>query len=238
MIRKLYNYYFSPEKNFARQISSILGFTPRKLGLFKMAFSHRSLVNGENIKKKETNERLEYLGDALLSTVVAEYLYNKYPNSDEGFLTQMRAKIVKRKTLNELAKKMELELILRRSIQGKISQSMLGNALEALIGALYLEMGYKKANKYIVNNILRVYLDFHELEIQDDNYKSRLLEYCQKNGKTIKFDLVEQVRVNKRDKFKIAINVDGENLAFAEGFNKKTAEQNAAKVAVNRLVNV
>ena len=202
-----------------------------------MAFAHRSLVKGKQVERKETNERLEYLGDAVLSTVVAEYLYNKYPNKDEGFLTQMRSKIVKRKTLNVLAQKMELDLILKQKINGSISSSMLGNALEALIGAIYLEMGYKKTKNYIINKMLRTYLNIHELETQDDNYKSQLLEYCQKNNKIIKFNLVDQIRVNKRDKFRIAINVDGKDLAVAEDYNKKAAEQKAAKVAVHNLVN-
>lgn len=236
MIRQLYNYYFSSEKEFIRQVKSVVGFTPCRIGLFKMAFAHRSLIKTKNVDRKESNERLEYLGDAILSTVVAEYLYNKYPNKDEGFLTQMRSKIVKRKTLNILAQKMELELLLNRSIKGRVSSSMLGNALEALIGAIYLELGYKKTKSYIINKILRVYLNIHELETHDDNYKSQLLEYCQKNGKVINFNLVDQIRVDKRDKFKIAINVDGKDLAFAEDFNKKAAEQKAAKLVVNKLV--
>ncbi len=188
--------------------------------------------------KNETNERLEYLGDAILSTIVAEYLYNKYPNKNEGFLTQMRSKIVKRKTLNQIAEKMELDLILNHYIQGKMSSSMLGNAFEALIGAVYLELGYHKTKKYIINKILRTYIDIHELENQDDNYKSRLLEYCQKNGKEIKFELVGQTRVDKRDRFKIAISVDGENLAYAEDYNKKSAEQKAAKMIVKTIAGI
>jgi ribonuclease-3 len=186
--------------------------------------------NGEELDGN--NERLEYLGDAILSTVVAEYLFQKYPTQDEGFLTKMRSKIVKRNTLNKIADKMGLDIILSEFSQGKMSKSMLGNALEALVGAIYLEFGYTKTRNYIISNILMKYLDFDHLETTDDNYKSKLLEYCQKNGKNVNYKLVNKYKMDKRDRFKVAVEVDGKSIAMAEDFNKKSAEQQASKRAI------
>lgn len=191
-------------------------------------------VNGV-IVKNSNNERLEYLGDAILSTVVAEYLYKKYPTGNEGFLTKMRSKIVKRKTLNHIANEMGLDVILSEYAQGKLSSSMMGNALEALVGALYLELGYTKTRDYVISNILIKYLDIHKLESLDDNYKSQLLEWCQKKDKKIDFKLLTKFKLDKRDRFKVAVVIDGKEIAVAEDFNKKSAEQHAASTALKEL---
>lgn len=182
-----------------------------------------------------TNERLEYLGDAILSTIVAEYLFKKYPNKDEGFLTKMRSKIVKRQTLNEIASNMGLDIILADYSMGKMSSAMLGNALEALVGAIYIEFGYEKTKKYIIRNILMKYLDINDLETRDDNHKSQLLEWCQKSGKEINFTTLNKFKVDKRDCFKVAIVIDGIEISTAEDFNKKSAEQIAAQRAIEKL---
>lgn len=178
------------------------------------------------------NERLEYLGDAILSTIVAEYLFKKYPNKNEGFLTKMRSKIVKRKTLNTIADRMGLDVILSEYSQGKLSSSMLGNALEALVGAIYMEFGYRKTRRYVIGNILRKYLDIHEMENLDDNYKSQLLEWCQKNNKTVEYKVIAKFKYDKRDRFRVGVYVDGRELSIAEDFNKKSAEQSASEVAL------
>lgn len=178
------------------------------------------------------NERLEYLGDAILSTIVAEYLFKKYPNKDEGFLTKMRSRIVKRKTLNQIADNMGLDVILSDYSQGRLSKSMLGNALEALVGALYIEFGYNKTKNYVITKILIKFLDFELLENTDDNYKSVLLEHCQKNGKAVAYKLLNKYKMDKRDRFKVAVMVEGDLIATAEDFNKKAAEQAASKKAL------
>ncbi len=232
---KFYNYYISPDKSLARKLKSILGFTPKRLNLFKLAFYHKSMKNVSDGIDHYNNERLEYLGDALLSTIVADYLFKKYPNSDEGFLTKMRSKIVKRKSLNTLAEKMGLDLILSSYSQGKLSNAMMGNALEALVGAIYLEYGYKFTKKYVVKKILREYIDIHELETFDDNFKSRLLEYCQKHGHNVDFRLINKYKHDKRDRFKVAIVLNGNEVAYGDDFNKKSAEQAASKLALNGL---
>lgn len=184
---------------------------------------------------KATNERLEYLGDAILSTIVAEYLFKKYPNKDEGFLTKMRSKIVKRQTLNEIADNMGLDVILSDYSLGKMSSSMLGNALEALVGAIYIEFGYDKTKDYIIKNILMRYLNMTELETKDDNHKSQLLEWCQKNGKEINFTTLAKFKLDKRDCFKVAVVIDGVEMATSEDFNKKSAEQAAASKVMQKL---
>lgn len=232
--RRLYNYYLSPDKALARRIHSLLGFTPLSIDLFKRAFYHKSM-NSVNETSDHNNERLEFLGDAILSSIVAEYLYNKYPYKDEGFLTKMRSRIVKRKTLNEIADRMGIDLILSEYSMGKMSKTMLGNALEALVGAIYIEMGYDKTCKYVIKEVLMKYLDIHRLETHDDNFKSQLLEYCQKNSKQIRFKLINKYRSDKRDRFSVAVLIDGEVLAQSDDFNKKSAEQSASRIALGKI---
>ncbi len=185
--------------------------------------------------KSYNNERLEYLGDSVLSTIVAEYLYKKYPGRNEGFLTKMRSKIVKRKTLNKVAENMGIDIILTKYTQGKMSYSMLGNAFEAMVGALYIEYGYEKTRNYVISKILMKYLDMHELESSDDNYKSQLLEWGQKESKLIAYKLVSKYKQDKRDRFRISVFLDGNHVATAEDFNKKSAEQMASKQALKTL---
>ncbi|HRD07636.1 MAG TPA: ribonuclease III, partial [Saprospiraceae bacterium] len=226
-LRRFYNIYFSSEKDFARKIKPLLGFTPVRLSVFKQAFYHRSM-NVDQSNKSFNNERLEYLGDAILSTIVAEYLFKKYPAKDEGFLTKMRSKIVRRQTLNEIADKMGLDLILSEYSQGKMSNTMLGNALEAMVGALYIEFGYKKTSAYVIRQILMKYLDIHALEQQNDNHKSIILEWSQKNGHEVEFVQMSKIKNDKRDFFRMAVMVNGDKISEAEDFNKKAAEQKAA----------
>ncbi len=234
LIRRIYNYNFHPEKDFARRLHGLLGFTPVHLSLFKLAFFHKSTFSNADYAISN-NERLEFLGDAVLSTIVGEYLFKKYPNSDEGFLTKMRSKIVKRHSLDEIGDKMGLDLFLASYNQTRLSKSMLGNALEALVGAVYIELGYDKTKRYVINRVLRKYLDIHELEIFDDNYKSQLLEWCQKNGKSIDYKVMAKYKADKRDKFKVAVYVDGKKLGTADDFNKKAAEQLASERAMAAL---
>jgi ribonuclease-3 len=233
-IFKIINLFFSKNKDFTKKLTAMLGYTPAHLNLYIQAFMHKSnsvQVNGH----RQHNERLEFLGDAMLNGIVAEYLYKKYPNGDEGFLTKMRSKIVKRKTLDAIGIKMGIDEIMTIMNKTHISKSMLGNAVEALIGAIYMENGYAFTRKFIVINILRKYLDIHKLEILDDNFKSRLLEWCQKNGKDINYEVISKYKTDKRDRFKIAVVVGGENIAEADDFNKKNAEQIASEKAMLKL---
>ena len=238
LIRRYHNLFLSPHRNFARRIRGVIGFTPKNINLFLQAFRHKSnqqLVSQE--RKRFNNERLEFLGDAILSTIVAEYLFKKYPGGKEGFLTKMRAKIVKRKTLNHIGDLMGLDVILAEQNQGtRLSRSMMGNALEALVGAIYLELGYQRTKQFVITKILMVYLDIHKLENQNDNFKSMLLEWCQKHGNEISYEVVDRFKIDKRDRFKVAVLVNGNHIAYAEDFNKKSAEQSASMLALQKLV--
>ncbi len=209
-----------------------LGFKPKNLPLFKQAFIHKS---NNDITTLESNERLEYLGDTVLSTVVGEYLYYKYPKEDEGFLTKMRAKIVKRVTLNSVAREWELDTILGLYNRTTISESMLGNALEALIGAIYIEKGYEVTRRFITVKILLNDLDLGELESSNENYKSILLEYCQKENKKLDYPMLRKYRANNKDMFQIGARIDKEIIADGSGYNKKSAEQLASKKTLQKL---
>ena len=231
---RFYNRFFHDEKEFARKIRPLVGFTPAHLGIFKLAFSHKSNPS-DKAYAIQNNERLEFLGDAILGTIVAEYLFKKYPNSNEGFLTKMRSKIVKRNTLNKIGDKMGLDMLLQEYSQTRLSRSMLGNAVEALVGAVYLEKGYRATKRFVVRRILHNYVDVHELESYDDNYKSQLLEWCQKNGQSVSYKLVARYKFEKRDRFKVAVMVDGKKIATADDFNKKSAEQTASEKAMLNL---
>ena len=241
LIRQFYAYYLSPDKHLARRLRDIVGYTPTRLSLYKLAFYHKSSNsngNGALTDKNGTNknnERLEYLGDAVLGTIVAEYLFKKYPHGDEGFLTKMRSKIVKRETLNKISEDMGLDVILSEYNSTRLSQAMLGNALEALTGAVYLEVGYAGTKRFVVSRILRKFVDIHELETFDDNYKSQLLEWSQKNGKAIAYKVIAKYNVEERDRFKVAVLLDGEKIATADEFNKKSAEQIASERAIVAL---
>lgn len=231
---RFYNYYFSPDRILARRLRSLIGFTPANINIFKLAFSHKSTIS-DKAYAIQNNERLEYLGDAVLGTIVAEYLFKKYPNSNEGFLTKMRSKIVKRKSLNKIGDKMGLDVLLSEYNATRLSRSMLGNAVEALVGAIYLECGYHRTKRFVVRKMLRSYVNVHELESFDDNYKSQLLEWCQKNGQTVSYKLLARYKFEKRDRFKVAVMVNGKKLATADDFNKKSAEQTASEKAMQEL---
>jgi ribonuclease-3 len=147
----------------------------------------------------------------------------------------MRSKIVKRNSLDDIADKMGLDLFLANYNQTRLSKSMLGNALEALVGAVYIEVGYDKTKAYVIRYILRKYLNIHDLESFDDNYKSQLLEWCQKNNKAIEYKVVAKYKSEKRDKFKVAVFVEGKKYGTADDFNKKSAEQLASERAMTVL---
>lgn len=235
-IKRLYNRYLSPEKHVAHRLRQIIGFTPANLRIFKQAFFHKS-TQSEKDYALQNNERLEYLGDAVLGTIVAEYLFQKYPSADEGFLTKMRSKIVKRKSLNIIGDSMGVDMLLNEFNNTRISRSMLGNAVEALVGAVYLEVGYAGTKRFIVRRMLRRFVDVHELEQYDDNYKSQLLEHCQKNGQNVSYRLITRYKMDKRDRFKVAVMIDGQKITVADDFNKKSAEQQASEKAL-RVLNI
>ena len=221
------------KKEFKKQLSNILGFTPGDVSLYKTALSHRSVREGAD----ENNERLEFLGDAVLSSIIAHYLFRKYPYKGEGFLTEMRSKMVNRQKLNEIALKMGLKKITfynKFDNALKISQ-IFGNTLEALIGAVYLDKGYKKTNRWVEEYIIFPHLFTDDLETVEINIKNKLYGWANKNGKALEFATIDEKFENGRRLFTIAATVDGEVVSQAKGYNKKDAGQVATQLAISQL---
>ena len=152
-----------------------------------------------------------------------------------SLIVTLELSLVKRKTLNDLASQMGLDIILSDYSQGRLSNSMLGNAFEALIGAIYLEKGFSLTKQYVVKEILLKHLDMITLELHDDNFKSILLEWGQKNNVNVDYRLVNKYKMDKRDKFKVAVIVDGQEISVADDYSKKSAEQSASKTAIQKL---
>jgi ribonuclease-3 len=228
------NLFISNEKrNFRKQLRNILGFTPRQLDLYITALSHRSLREGAD----ENNERLEFLGDAVISSIVADYLFMRYPYKGEGFLTEMRSKMVNRNQLNDIAVKIGLKKItlynhFDHSL--KISQ-IFGNTLEALAGAVYLDKGYTQTQKWVTERIINPHLFMQDLENLDINQKNKLYGWANKNGKVLEFETINEKMENGRRLFTIGAMVDGVLVAEAKAFNKKDASQIAAQIAIEKL---
>ncbi|MCX6324859.1 MAG: ribonuclease III [Sphingobacteriales bacterium] len=221
------------KKEFKKQLRNVLGFSPVDISLYQTALSHRSVREGAD----ENNERLEFLGDAVLSSIIAHYLFRKYPYKGEGFLTEMRSKMVNRQKLNEIALKMGLKKITfynKFDNALKISQ-IFGNTLEALIGAVYLDKGYKKTQQWVEKHIIFPHLFTDDLEGIEINIKNKLYGWANKNGKLLAFDTMDEKVENGRRLFTIAAMVDGEVIAQAKGYNKKDASQVAAQLAVEKL---
>ena len=223
----------SKKKEFRDQLTNVLGFTPSELSLYTTALSHRSVREGAD----ENNERLEFLGDAVLSSIVAHYLFKKYPYKGEGFLTEMRSKMVNRQQLNDIGIKMGLKKITIYNKQDnslKISQ-IFGNTLEALIGAVYLDRGYKKTQKWVEKYMISTHMFIDDLEGIEINIKNKLYGWANKNGKLLEFETLGEKFENGRRLFTIGATIDGELLAEGKGYNKKDASQIAAQLAVEKL---
>lgn len=226
-------FYSKEEREFRQQLRNILGFSPMKWKLYKTALSHRSVREGAD----ENNERLEFLGDAVLSIIVAHYLFMLYPYKEEGFLTEMRSKMVNRNQLNDIGVKIGLKRITiynRYDNSLKISQ-IFGNTLEALIGAIYLDKGYSKTQKWITDRIIKPYLFMQDLEIIDLNLKNKLYGWANKNGKVLDFETIDERIERGRRLFTIGATIDGMVIAEGKAFNKKDASQVAAQLAMEKL---
>lgn len=224
--------FFKEEKgaSFKKQLKNVLGFGPGNLSLYKAALTHRSVRENAD----ENNERLEYLGDAVLSAMVADYLFKRYPYREEGFLTEMRSKMVNRQQLNEIALRMGIKKItLYNKSDGSLKASQIfGNTLEALVGAIYLDRGYKKTSKWVAERIIMPHMFIDELEILEINHKNKLYGWANKNGKVLEFETLEERIENGRRLFTIAAVVDGTVIAEGKAYNKKDASQIAAQSAV------
>jgi ribonuclease-3 len=219
--------------SFKKELTNILGYPPKNLSLYKTALTHRSVREGAD----ENNERLEYLGDAILSALVADYLFKRYPYKEEGFLTEMRSKMVNRQQLNEIAVRMGLKKItLYNKMDGSLKVSQIfGNTLEAMVGAVYLDLGYKKTAKWVQQYILLPHMFMDDLENLEINHKNKLYGWANKNGKVLEFETINEQLENGRRLFTVAAILDGKNIAEGKAFNKKDASQIAAQAAVEKF---
>jgi ribonuclease-3 len=221
------------EVEFRNQLHNVLGYAPRKPKLYKTALSHRSVREGAD----ENNERLEFLGDAIISSVVAHYLFMKYPYKEEGFLTEMRSKMVNRNQLNDIAIKMGLKKITfyNNFDKGLKTSQIFGNTLEALVGAVFLDLGYKGTQNWVTKRIIIPHLFMQDLECIDMNIKNKLYGWANKNGKVLEFTTIAEKIERGRRLFTIGATIDGEIISEAKAFNKKDASQLAAQLAIEKL---
>ncbi|HMW66151.1 MAG TPA: ribonuclease III [Chitinophagaceae bacterium] len=219
--------------SFKKELKDMLGFKPGNYSLYKTALTHRSIREGAD----ENNERLEYLGDAVLSTIVADFLFKRYPYKEEGFLTEMRSKMVNRQQLNDIAVRMGLKKItLFNKMDGSLKVSQIfGNTLEALVGALYLDLGYKKTAKWVLENIILPHMFMDDLEHLEINHKNKLYGWANKNGIVLEFETINERLENGRRLFTVAAVLDGKNMGEGKAFNKKDASQIAAQIAVEKM---
>ncbi len=217
-----------------RRLKKLLGFSPKKQEIYSIALRHSSASS--QVNGKMDNQRLEFLGDAILGAVVAEYLYRKLPLKDEGYLTQMRSKIVSRKKLNSIAEKMGLlELIETRNHRPRAGQAMLGDALEALIGAVYIDRGYEYAQRFVKKKLIDKHVLFNDLDKTVISFKGQLLEWKQKNKKKLELTVKTIGGGEGRPGFECLVHLDGELVAKARGRSKKRAEENACEKAFSQL---
>lgn len=233
-IRSVFKRYSKEEKRLAASIKMIVGSKPFNLKPYQIAVQHTSVAKSVKEGFKESNERLEYLGDAVLGVSVAEYLFKKFPFKDEGFLTELRSRIVSRDSLNNVARTIGVPQIVQFDKKRKTPnshKSLYGNALEALVGAIYIDRGFVFASDFIKNKLLQPHFDLEEIINTTKNYKSKLIEWSQKNTKTPSFDHIETIDKGHFKEFIIQVLIDQEPIAKGHGLSKKKAEQDAAREA-------
>jgi ribonuclease-3 len=236
LLKSLFKLLFSSdqqEKNLIRSLRNLLGFYPGNISVYQLAFSHRSISRETDNGVPLSNERLEYLGDAVLGAVVADMLFKKFPYRDEGFLTEMRSRIVSRENLKNLAVKIGIDELLQKEAAIGTYRSMYGDAFEALIGAIYLDKGYAKTQKFILDRIIRIHVDLHEIEQTEKNFKSLILNWGQREKHSIVFETVEEEQKDRL--IKVRLLVDDKEVAVGVDFVKKKAEQIAAQAACTAL---
>lgn len=234
MIKSLFHRARNPEERRVRAwCRQELGITPGNLPLYRQALRHVSAVT-EGRTDLPDNERLEFLGDAVLDTIIGDMLFAAYPDKGEGFLTRMRSKLVSRQQLNALAKKIGIERVLESNVARSHESSVPGNAVEALIGALFLDRGFDRTRKVVVK-LLHAHFDVKEIEREDRDGKSRLLEWGQKRRKKVEF-VVREEGGNGRGKHYVAeVRINGDVRGTGQGTSKKVAEQDAAQSAFRSM---
>ena len=240
MVRKIVQrvkLFSSERKEFYLFLKDLLGFYPQNLRLYDVAFIHKSASVVDSQGNLVNNERLEYLGDAILGAIIADFLYNRFPHEDEGFLTKTRSKLVNRAFLTQLTHDMGLHVFIDSNTTKKIDKSHIyGDALEALIGAIYLDRDYQAAKFFVTKRILSQFVDLHEIEHEDSNFKSQLIEWSQKTKRELEFETTEETDENlKQPKFKAVVKIDNKEVGRGTGSSKKEAHQNAARETLEKI---
>ncbi|MDY0781222.1 ribonuclease III [Tenacibaculum sp. IB213877] len=229
-IRRIVKPQNKDDEEFFYELKNLLNFKPIKLNYYKKAFTHRSLKMTDKDGKPINYERLEFLGDAILGSVIASYLYKEAPKGDEGYLTQMRSKVVSRENLNQLGKELELIKFVRSNISSEqVGENIHGNIFEALVGAIYLDRGYNYCHQFIYEQVIIPYVDIQHLEGKVASYKGLIIEWCQKTKKKYNFESYEDTGNQSVKHFSVRISIDGQKIAKGRATSKKKAEEMAAK---------
>jgi ribonuclease-3 len=229
-IRKIVQVHSKEDAVLNSELKKLLKFSPRKINKYKKAFTHRSVQMTDKKGNPINYERLEFLGDSILGSVIAAYLYKKVPSGSEGYLTQMRSKIVSREHLNELGKDLNLIRFVKSNIdQANVGDNIHGNIFEALIGAIFMDKGYNFCQKFIHQNVIVPHVDIAKLEGKITSYKGLIIEWCQKQKKKYTFDTYEDSGNDPVKHFSVKISIDGEQIAKGRATSKKKAEEQASK---------
>ncbi len=222
--------FFRPKSSFDKKIKSIVGYYPYNAFFYTLAFTHKSRVSNRKNDHKQSNERLEYLGDAILSAVISDYLYQNYEQMAEGQLSKLRSKIVSRESLNKLGSSMGLQSLLIANVNTRaMENSVLGNTLEALIGACYMDQGFGRCKNFILSEIIGKYLDMEQVIRMEVNYKSLVMEWGQKKKKAVTYHTINELGSGIQKSFTVALLIDAKIVTEATDSSKKKAEQQASK---------
>ena len=232
IIRNILNSRYKGNGNFFMTLTKILGFKPKHTQFYLTAFTHRSMNIKDEMGNAINYERLEFLGDAMLSAVIASHLYIEVPSGDEGYLTKMRSKIVSREHLNELGRDLNLlDLVESKIPPGQFGDNIHGNLFEALVGAIFLDKGYKSCENFIYKRVIIPYVDIEKLEGKVISYKSLLIEWCQKEKKTFSYNVYEDTGNDDARHFSVKLSIDKKIVSKARATSKKKAEEKASKRA-------
>jgi len=224
--------WFATDKKKYGKLHNLLGYYPGNMAVYNLALKHISL----HPDPAKNNERLEFLGDAVLDSIIADFLFKKYPIKGEGFLTEVKSKIVSRKKLGEISRRMGLdEMITLDENQVIINETILGNTLEAIIGAIYLDKDYEACRYFVLDKIIAPYINMDQLMLDEINYKSKLLEWAQSLGKKSLFHCVREVGTGRKKQFWVDLLIDDKKISTGIGTNKKNAEKEAARLAIEKL---
>lgn len=224
------------DEKLIRAIQNIAGFTPSNIELYRLATVHSSIAKENGSGFKESNERLEYLGDAILGAAVADFLFKKFPFKSEGFLTEIRSRIVNRETLNLLARKIGVGNIVQYDQKNAhLQQVILGNTLEAIVGAIYLDKGYLRTKKFVIDKLINPNYDLDEIVNSNSNFKSRIIEWAQREGKEVRFEILHVTKGRNHKEFTAQVFVSQEPKGTGYGNSKKKAEQDAAQKTCEML---